>query len=365
MLCLFTAPLGASAQPTDNVFRLRFFGSQSGNRKQKMENRTWAGLIAIVCALTVCGAVAQAQQTTKVISIGYVSGPSLSANAARIEAFRQGLRELSYVEGKNIVIEWRSADGKLDRVPALAAELVRLKVAVIVTSGGALTRRAKEATSTIPIVMTNDPDPVGDGFVASLARPGGNITGLSTFAPELSGKRLEILREVVPKLSRLAVLGSSAATGYAQTLKEIEPAAKALKMQLQFLDVSHVKDMETAFRAASEGQAQGVLTLNSATLGSQRAQIVELAAKKRLPVMYHQSEFVEAGGLMFYGVNVPDLNRRAATYVDKILKGAKPGDIPVEQPTKFEFIVNLKSAKQIGLTIPPKVLAQADHVIGK
>jgi putative ABC transport system substrate-binding protein len=309
--------------------------------------------------------VAQAQQTTKVISIGYLSGPSLSANAARIEAFRQGLRELSYVEGKNIVIEWRSADGKLDRLPALAAELVRLKVAVIVTSGGALTRRAKEATSTIPIVMTNDPDPVGDGFVASLARPGGNITGLSTFAPELSGKRLEILREVVPNLSRLAVLGSSTATGYAQTLKEIEPAAKAFKMQLQFLDVSHVKDMENAFRAASEGRAQGVLTLNSATLGSQRAQIVELAAKKRLPVMYHQSEFVEAGGLMFYGVNVPDLNRRAATYVDKILKGAKPGDIPVEQPTKFEFIVNLTSAKQIGLTIPPKVLAQADQVIDK
>jgi putative ABC transport system substrate-binding protein len=309
--------------------------------------------------------VAQAQQTTKVISIGYLSGPSLSANAARIEAFRQGLRALSYVEGKNIVIEWRSADGKLDRVPALAAELVRLKVAVIVTGGGALTRRAKEATSTIPIVMTNDPDPVGDGFVASLARPGGNITGLSTFAPELSGKRLEILREVVPNLSRLAVLGSSTATGYAQTLREIEPAAKAFKMQLQFLDVSHVTNMENAFRAASEGRAQGVLTLNSATLGSQRAQIVELAAKTRLPVMYHQSEFVEAGGLMFYGVNVPDLNRRAATYVDKILKGAKPGDIPVEQPTKFEFIVNLTSAKQIGLTISPKVLAQADQVIDK
>ncbi len=267
------------------------------------------------------------------------------------------------MEGKNIVIEWRSADGKFEGLPALAAELVRLKVAVIVTSGGAPTRRAKEATSTIPIVMTNDPDPVGDGFVASLARPGGNITGLSTFVPELSGKRLEILREVVPKLSRVAVLGSSTATGYAQTLKEIEPAAKAFKMQLQFLDVKHANDIETAFRAASEGRAQGVLTLNSGILGSQRAQIAELAVKNRLPVMYHQGDFVEAGGLMFYGVNVPDLNRRAATYVDKILKGAKPGDIPVEQPTKLEFIVNLKSAEQIGLTIPPKVLAQADRVI--
>ena len=321
--------------------------------------------LAVVLALSLAlvPVAGEAQQATKVTPIGYLSGPSLSANAARIEAFRQGLRELSYVEGKNIVIEWRSADGKPDRLPALAAELVRLKVAVIVTSGGAPTRRAKEATSTIPIVMTNDPDPVGDGFVASLARPGGNITGLSTFVPELSGKRLEILREVVPKLSRVAVLGSSTATGYAQTLKEIEPVAKAFKMELQFLDVLHAQDMETAFRAASKGRAQGVLTLNSAILGSQRAQIAELAVKNRLPVMYHQGDFVEAGGLMFYGVNVPDLNRRAATYVDKILKGAKPGDIPVEQPTKLEFIVNLKSAEQIGLTIPPKVLAQADRVI--
>jgi putative ABC transport system substrate-binding protein len=240
---------------------------------------------------------------------------------------------------------------------------VRLKVAVIVTSGGALTRRAKEATSTIPIVMTNDPDPVGDGFVASLARPGGNITGLSTFAPELSGKRLEILRQVVPKLSRVAVLGSSTATGYAQTLKEIEPAAKAFKMQLQFLDVLHAKDMETAFRAASKGRAQGVLTLNSAILGSQRAQIAELAVKNRLPVMYHQREFVEAGGLMTYDMSTLDLNRRAATYVDKILKGAKPADLSVEQPKNFEFIINLRTANQIGLTIPSSVLARADKVI--
>jgi putative tryptophan/tyrosine transport system substrate-binding protein len=321
--------------------------------------------LAVVLALSLFIALlaAEAQQTTKVTPIGYLSGPSLSANAARIEAFRHGLRELNYVEGKNIVIEWRSADGKLDRVPALAAELVRLKVAVIVTSGGALTRRAKEATSTIPIVMTNDPDPVGDGFVASLARPGGNITGLSTFAPELTGKRLEILREVVPKLSRVAVLGSSGATGYAQTLKEIEPAAKAFKMQLQVIDALHAKDMETAFRAASEGRAQGMLTLNSAVLGSQRAQIVELAVKNRLPVMYHQNDFVELGGLMFYGVNVLHLSRRAATYVDKILKGAKPGDIPVEQPTKFELVINLKAAKALGLTLPQTLLLRADQVI--
>jgi putative ABC transport system substrate-binding protein len=321
--------------------------------------------LAVVLTFSLFAAplAAEAQQATKVTPIGYLSFPSLSANTARIEAFRQGLRELGYVEGKNIVIEWRSADGKGDRLPALAAELVRLKVAVIVTGGGAPTRRAKEATSTIPIVMTNDPDPVGDGFVASLARPGGNITGLSTFVPELSGKRLEILREVVPKLSRVAVLGSSTATGYAQTLKEVEAAAKAFKMQLQFLNVSHANDIETAFRAASEGRAQGVVTLNSGILGSQRAQIVELAVKQRLPVMYHQGDFVEAGGLMFYGVNVPDLNRRAATYVDKILKGVKPGDIPVEQPTKFELVINLKTAKALGLIIPQTLLLRADQVI--
>ena len=289
-----------------------------------------AGVLSIlfVVVLLAVAVIAEAQQPKKVPRIGYLSGPSLSANAARIEAFRQGLRELGYVEGKNIVIEWRSADGKLDRLPALAAELVRLKVAVIVTSGAALTRRAKEATSTIPIVMTNDPDPVGDGFVASLARPGGNITGLSTFAPEISGKQLELLKEIVPKLSRVAVLGTSTATGYAQTLKEIELAAEAFKVQLQYLDVLHPKDIETAFRAASKGRADAVLVLNSPVLGSQRTQIAELAVKNRLPAMYHQSEFVEDGGLMFYGVNVTDLNRRAATYVDKILKGAKPADLP-------------------------------------
>jgi putative ABC transport system substrate-binding protein len=320
-------------------------------------------LLTSLAGVLIVPLAAEAQQATKVAQIGYLSGPSLSANAARIEAFRQGLRELNYVEGENIIIEWRSTDGKLDRLPALATELVRLKVAVIVTSGGAPTRRAKESTSTIPIVMTNDPDPVGDGFVASLARPGGNITGLSSFAPELSGKRLEILREVVPKLSRVAVLGSSTATGYAQTLKEIEPAAKAFKMQLQVLDVLHAKDIETAFQAASKGRAQGVLTLNSAILGSQRAQIAELAVKKRLPGMYHQSDFVEAGGLMSYGVNIPDLNRRAASYVDKILKGTRPGDLPIEQPTKFELVINLKSAKALGLTIPPSLLARADQVI--
>ncbi len=325
---------------------------------------------AKLSALSVLGALllalslpVEAQQAKKVPRIGYLDGVSLSVNAARTEAFRQGLRELGYVEGKNIVIEWRSADGKPDRLPALVAELIRLKVDIIVSTGAAVTRRAKEATSTIPIVMTQDSDPVGSGFVASLARPGGNITGLSNFAPELSGKRLELLREVVPKLSRVAVLGTSTGTTYAVVIRELELAAKALKLQIQFLDVLDSKDIETAFRAANKGRAQAVLTLGSGILVSQRAQITDLAVKHRLPAIYHSSLFVEPGGLMFYGVNILDLDRRAAIYVDKILKGAKPADLPVEQPIKFEFVVNLKTAKQIGLTIPPNVLVRANRVI--
>jgi putative ABC transport system substrate-binding protein len=321
------------------------------------------GLLAIFVTLAPCGAVALAQQPTKHPTIGYLSAPPLSVSVARIEAFRQGLRELGYVEEKNIVIEWRSAEGKSDRLPALATELVRLKVDIIVTGGGAATRAAKKATATIPIVTAQDPDPVGNGFVASLARPGGNITGLSTYAPELSGKRLEILREVVPKLLRVVVLGTSTQPGYTQVLREIEPTAKAFGVKLQSLDVLDSKDVETALRAASTGRADGVLTLNSPVLSSQRAQLVQGAVKNRLPVIYHQGRFVEEGGFMYYGVNLLDLDRRSATYVDKILKGAKPADLPVEQPINFELIINLKAAKQIGLTIPPNVLARADRVI--
>ncbi len=324
-----------------------------------------AGVLSILflVVLLAVGVIADAQQPTKVPRIGYLTPVSLSANAARIEAFRQGLRELGYVEGQSIVIEWRSSEGKSDRLLTLAAELVRLKVAVIVTSGAAPTRAAKEATSTIPIVMTQDDDPVATGFVASLARPGGNITGLSTLAPELSGKQLEILREVIPKLSRVAVLGTSTVPSYAQVIKESELAAKAFGVKLQYLDIQNPKDIETGFRAASQWRADGVLTLASPVFVSQRTQIVELAAKNRLPVIYHQGRYIEDGELMFYGVNLLDLDRHAATYVDKILKGTKPADLPVEQPTKFEFIINLKAAKQIGLTIPPNVLARADKVI--
>ena len=334
-----------------------------GESYRTIKNPKWLGLSVTALVLVMAGAVAQAQQTTKVTPIGYLVGGSLSANAARIEAFRHGLRELNYVEGTNIVIEWRSSEGKLDRLPALAAELVRHKVEIIVTAGGGSTRAAKEATSTIPIVMTQDPDPVATGIVASLARPGGNITGMSNFAPELSGKRLEILREVVPKLSRVAVLGTATLPGYAQVIREIEPAAKAFGVQLQYLDVQNPKDIENAFRAAVKGRADGVLTVQSGILVSQRPQIVEFAAKNRFPAIFHDGRYVEDGGLMYYGVNVLDLDRRAATYVDKILKGRKPADLPVEQPMRFEFIVNLQAAKKIGLTIPPNVLVRATKVI--
>jgi putative ABC transport system substrate-binding protein len=305
---------------------------------------------------------AEAQQPTNP-RIGFLSASSAAALSSRIEAFRQGLRELGYVEGKNIVIEWRSAEGKLDRLPALAAELVRLKVDIIVTAGPVLTHAAKEATSTIPIVMTFDPDPVGSGFVASLARPGGNITGLSTLSPEISGKQLELLKDTVTKLSRVAVLGNSTSPGNAQALSEMELAAGALGVKLQYLDVLSPKDIETTFRAASKGRAGAVLVLPSPVLTSQRTQIVDLAVKSRLPAIYWRSDFVESGGLMSYGASQNDLDRRAATYVDKILKGRKPADLPVEQPMKFEFIINLKAAKQIGLTIPPNVLVRADQVI--
>jgi ABC-type uncharacterized transport system substrate-binding protein len=305
----------------------------------------------------------EAQQSKKIPRIGYLGVVSLSANAGRVEAFRQGLRELGYVEGKNIVIEWRSAEGKLDRLPGLAAELVSLKVDVIVTPSPTVTRAAKEATVTIPIVMANDNDPVVSGFVARLARPGGNVTGLSTLAPELSGKQLELLKEIVPKLSRLAVLGTSTNPGTAQSLKEVELAAKAFGVKLQYLDVRGPNDIETAFRTAAKGRADAVLMLRSPVNLAERTQIAEFAIRSRLPVIHPNTEYVAAGGLMTYGPNYPDLFRRAATYVDKILKGAKPADLPIEQPTKFELVINLKAAKQIGLTIPPNVLARADKVI--
>jgi ABC-type uncharacterized transport system substrate-binding protein len=319
--------------------------------------------IVISAILLAVAVIAQAQQQKKIPRIGYLSLSTLTTNTYRADAFRQGLRQLGYAEGKDFVIEFRYADGKLDRLNELAAELVRLKVDVIVTAGPAPTRAAKAATATIPIVMTQDPDPVGNGFVASLAHPGGNITGLSSLAPEISGKQLELLKETVPKLSRVAVLGTSTIPGQALLLRESGLAAGPLGVQLQSLDVLGPKDIETAFQAANNQRAEAFIVLAGAILSAQITRILEYVVKSRLPAIYRAPQYVEAGGLMSYGVNLTDLDRRAAIYVDKILKGAKPADLPVEQPKKFELVINLKTAKQIGLTIPPNVLARADKVI--
>jgi ABC-type uncharacterized transport system substrate-binding protein len=320
--------------------------------------------IGVTVVMLAVAVLAGAQQSKKVPRIGLLGSTSPSSMSFLVEAFRQGLRDLGYVEGKNIVIEYRYEEGKLDRLSTLAAELVRLKVDIIVTAGPASTRAAKEATSTIPIVMTNDGDPVGSGFVASLARPGGNITGLSTLAPELNGKRLELLKEVVPKLSRVALFGTSTRSDTTQLLKEVELTASAFRVKLQYLDVLDLKDIETAFRGAGKGRADAVLWLVAGGVaGSHLREVAKLAVKSRLPVIYDRREYVEFQGLMTYGANNTDLFRRAATYIDKILKGRTPADLPVEQPKKFEFIINLKAAKQIGLTIPPNVLARADRVI--
>ncbi len=306
---------------------------------------------------------AEAQQPTKVPRIGFQLDAPASAMTARTEAFRQGLRELGYIEGKNIIIEWRSAEGKIERRSELATELVRLKVDVIVSAGPTVTRVVKEATSTIPIVMAQDPDPVGSGFVASLARPGGNITGLATLSTEISGKQLELMKEIVPKLSRVAIIGNSTNPGDAQALRETVLAAGSFEVYLRYLDVLDPKELETVVRAAAKGRADALLVLGNPALNAQRAQVVDLAVKHRLPATYTRPEYIESGGLMYYGTSYTDLARRAAMYVDKILKGAKPADLPVEQPKKFELIINLKAAKQIGLTIPPNVLARADRVI--
>ena len=287
-------------------------------------------------------------------------GGNASDGSTRREALRQGLRDLGYVEEKNIAFEYRYADGKTNRLPTLAAELVRLQVDVIVTTPIA-TRPAMEATNTIPIITPQFGDPVGSGLVASLARPGGNITGLSQLSPELGGKRLELLKEVVPKINRVAHLRYADSPG--DDLKGLQAAAPALDVQLQILAVRSPNDFDSVFEAVLRGRANALSTSNNAIINSHNKRIIDFAAKNRLPAIYPVSEFMDAGGLMFYGVNYLDLWHRAATYVDKILKGTKPADLPVQQPTKFEFVINLKAAKQIGLTIPPNVLVRADKVI--
>jgi len=329
----------------------------------RRQNLKWAGVVVILVLVLGCVRMAAAQQPTKIPRIAFLGTASASVVATRVEAFREGLRELGYVEGKNIVMEYRFGEGKSNEVTTLAVELARSKVDVIVTAGSAGTRSAKEATVTIPIVMGNEGDPVASGFVASLARPGGNITGMSNLSPEISGKQLELLKETVPKLSRVGVLGDAALPGQAQILKEVQLAAAALAVKTHFLAVQSPKEIETSFRAAAKTSADAMLVLETPLINSQRSQIAALAAKSRLPAIYMNPEYVEDGGLMSYGASIAELYRRAATYVDKILRGAKAADLPVEQPKKFEFIINLKAAKQIGLTIPPNVLARADRVI--
>jgi putative ABC transport system substrate-binding protein len=288
---------------------------------------------------------------------------SMASNAANLEAFRQGLRELGYVEGRNYIIEYRSADGRRERFPDLATELVRLKVDVIVTRGTPAVMAAKNATGAIPVVMAASGDPVLSGVVASLARPGGNVTGLSAIVVEVSGKRLELLREVVPGVSRIAVLFNMSNPTDALQWKETENAASSLRVQLQLLDVRKPGDFATAFDAAIKQRAGALFVGVDALTWANRRPIVDLAAKNRLPAIYAAREFVDAGGLISYGVSYPHLYHRAATYVDKILRGAKPADLPVEQPTKFELVINLKTAKALGLTIPPSLLGRADEVI--
>jgi putative ABC transport system substrate-binding protein len=319
-------------------------------------------LSLIIVGLLVCGAIAEAQQPGRVPRIGFLGGGSPSSYSARVEAFRQGLKELGYIEGKNITIEYRYADGVVERLPNLAAELVRLKVDVIMT-GGPGAEAAKDATKTIPIVITDVADPVGTGLVASLAKPGGNVTGLSSLASELGGKRLELLKEAFPRVSLVAVLWDPTNPNNVLSLGETKVAAGALRVTLQSLEVRGPDDFDPAFSAIKREHATALIVLRNPVTNTHRARILDFAAKSRLPAMYIDNEFTDAGGLMSYGPNRFDLWRRAAIYVDKILKGAKPADLPVEQPTKFEFIINLKTAKQIGLTIPPNVLARADKVI--
>jgi putative ABC transport system substrate-binding protein len=309
---------------------------------------------------------AEAQQAAKAPRIGYLAG-NLAASPQPHEAFRQGLRDLGYVEGRNVVIEYRNAEGKLERFPALAAELVALKVDVIFAGGGTRSAlAAKQATRTVPIVFAAVADPVTSGLVTSLARPGGNVTGLSLLAPELVGKCLEQLKKAVPGVSRVAVLREPGALGERtekDILKEAEVAARALGLRLQFVEARGPADFDRAFSDMTRARAGALTVLPSTMFIGERRRLVDLAAKNRLPAVYFIREFVDAGGLMAYGANFADVFRRAATYVDKILKGTKPGDLPVEQPTKFELVINLKAAKTLGLTIPQSMLARADHIV--
>jgi len=307
--------------------------------------------------------LAHAQQTGKIPRIGYLEPGTASGNTVLLDGFRQELSKLGWIEGKNITIEYRFAEQKNERLPELAADLVRLKVDLVVVSTGPAALAAKQATATIPIVMANVGDPVGQGLVVSLARPGGNVTGLASLSPELNTKRLEILKDAVPKLGRVGFLRGPEA-GKSRQVKELRAAALALKLKLEEIETQvNPKGLEIAFQTAKQKQVDGIMTMVGRDFLAERRQIVELAAKHRLPAIYAQKEYVDAGGLMSYGVDYDDLYRKAAHYVDKILKGTKPADLPVQQATKFEFVINLNAAKQIGLTLPPELLARANRVV--
>jgi putative tryptophan/tyrosine transport system substrate-binding protein len=321
--------------------------------------------ILVVVVLLAIAAIAEAQQPKKVPRIGYLSNRDPASESARSEAIRLALRELGYIEGQNIAIEYRYAEAKLDRLPALAAELVRLKVDIIVTGGDLPIQAAKNATKTIPIVMAGQGvDPVKAGFIESLARPGGNVTGITNLNIELGGKRLELLKEAVPKVARIAVLYESANLGSVHELKEVLPvAARALGLTIQPWEVRDAGGFERVFAALNKERPDGLYVSPGVLMSNNQKRTIGFALKSRLPSVYVRREFVEAGGLMSYGANEADSYRRVAHFVDRILKGARPADLPVEQPTKFELVINLKTAKQIGLTIPPELLARANKLI--
>ena len=326
-----------------------------------MERRRFIEVIA--GGLLAAPLAAEGQQAGKVYRIGVLETAPMVLNAANLDAFRQGLRELGYVEGQNLVIEYRSADGRADRFPDLANELVRLKVDLIVARGTPAVTAAKNATRTIPIVMTASGDPVGRGVVSGLARPGANVTGLTSLSSDLYAKRVQLLKETIPRIRRIAVLFEMGNSASANSWPAVQQAAQSMGLRAQLLDVRKAEDLQPAFEAAITQRADALLVGFGTVMQSNVERVVDLAAKRRLPSMYPSREFVDGGGLMAYAVHFPDLYRRAATYVDKILKGAKPGDLPVEQSTKFELVINLKTAKALGLTIPPALLGRADEVI--
>jgi len=339
--------------------------SLSGNRKSVIRNPKLAGILAILFALVIGGARAQAQQPKKLFRIGYLSARNAAMESARAEGIRLALHELGYTEGQNIAIEYRYAEGKRDQFSDFAAQLVRLKVDVIVVAGGdPEIRVAKNATTTVPIIMVGPGlDPVEAGFVESLAHPGGNITGVTSIDRELGGKRLEVLKEAVPKITRVALLYQPAITVSVLDVKEVLPVARGLGLTVRSWEIREAAGFEPVFTALNKERPDGLYVPPGPLFSTNQKRIVDFALKSRLPAMYFRKDFVDAGGLMSYGADLADSYRRVAYYVDKILKGAKPAEIPVEQPTKFEFVVNLKTAKQIGLNIPPNVLARADRMI--